>query len=258
MPPGVHSNCLDIYTPVHRCNEIMHVFFLLTKRRTRNDSGSGRKLWLPPRWHNWTTHTVLRRLNCQTHNDAHAGHAVCLNVSQRDNCRTHGPIRILSLLIRVCCYFRCRIQLACLWEIYLTFLTVEISTTLALKSNRVRWVFKQSPKNVSETSDKNLKCFLSCHSTEMGRGWFFGECGQPYLFIHQTTRWTRTGLKACSGVCRYQAIAFISTMVGRPMVGGHVGGDDELLIAVMGHFQLNDGMAICFDNTMQYFSKSVI
>ena len=47
-------------------------------------------------------------------------------------------------------------------------------------------------------------------------------------------------------------------MVGRPMVAGHVGGDDELLIAVMGHFQLNDGMAICFDNTMQYFSKSVI
>ena len=47
-------------------------------------------------------------------------------------------------------------------------------------------------------------------------------------------------------------------MVGRPMVGGHVGGDDEILIAVMGHFQLNDGMAICFDNTVQYFSKSVI
>ena len=197
-------------------NAIMHVFFLLTKRRTRNDSGSGRKLWLPPRWHNWTTHTVLRRLNCQTHNDAHVGHAVCLNVSQRDNCRTHGPIRILSLLIRVCCYFRCRIQLACLWEIYLTFLTVEISTTLVTECAE----FSSNPQKMFR---KYRTKIWSAFSVVTARRWAEGgslvRCGQPYLFIHQTTRWTRTGLKACSGVCRYQAIAFISTMVGRPMVG---------------------------------------
>ena len=186
MAPGVRSNCLDIYTPVHRCNAIMHVFFLLTKRTTRNDSGSGRKLWLPPRWHNWTTHTVLRRLNRQTHNDAHAGHAVCLNVSQRDNCRTHGPIRILSLLIRVCCYFRCRIQLACLWEIYLTFLTVEISTTLALKSNRVRWVLKQSQKMFWKHRTKIWSAFSVVTARRWAEGGSLVSAGSPTcLFTRQ-------------------------------------------------------------------------
>ena len=186
MPPGVRSNCLDIYTPVHRCNAIMHVFFLLTKRRTRNDSGSGRKLWLPPRWHNWTTHRVLRGLNRQTHNDAHAGHAVCLNVSQRDNCRTHGPIRILSLLIRVCCYFRCRIQLACLWEIYLTFLTVEISTTLELKSNRVRWVLKQSQKMFRKHRTKIWSAFSVVTARRWAEGGSLVSAGSPTcLFTRQ-------------------------------------------------------------------------